>query len=163
LGRKCCDWLNCYHQKHIPLVSEFSRARGLCAPTCVGELVTNILIVEDERRVRVLTLSLIEAVGPLRNLFGINSPEVRSGGPAWRVRFVFLDFPLHYRRSLEDHGAARKNWRFDACFRIPPDALALLPHRERPKRRQFHRFASRNGVYDLFQREINQGRRFRAR
>jgi hypothetical protein len=48
---------------------------------------------------------------------------------------VVLDFSLYYLRSLEDRHATRKNWHFNACFRIPPYALARLAHCECPKRR----------------------------
>src|SRR6202140_976514 len=74
-----------------------------------------------------------------------------------------VDPLLQDGRRLEHHHATRRNRHLGAGLRVTADTLAFLAHHERAERRQFHRLALLQTVGDLFQHQLDEGRRLRAR
>src|SRR4051812_46893840 len=79
------------------------------------------------------------------------------------VLAVSVDSVLEYGRGFEHHPPPRRNRDFFASLGVPSDALTLLAHDERTKRRQLYRLTALKAVGDFLQYQFHKRRRFRAR
>src|SRR3954452_25486597 len=78
------------------------------------------------------------------------------------VLAVSIDSVLEYGRGFKHHHPPRRNRHFFASLGVTSNALTLLAHDERTKRRQLYRLTALKAVGDFLQYQFHKRRRFRA-